>query len=201
MNAESLLTTVARLLAKHRLEAVLIGNAKALQGSPVTTVDLDFMFRKTASNLRKLKRLADDFDAVVMRPFYPASDLYRLVRDRDALQLDFMAKVDGIRSFESLRARALPVRFGRAELLVASLADIIVARKRRTDRRPVPFSPSSRGRSMSSKKPERRRRRVSPLRRESDRALVEQIRRLLALPPSKRTHFLRARRPNGGTSI
>ena len=130
MNAGPLLKLIARLLAKHRLEAVLIGNAAAaLQGSPVTTVDLDFMFRKTGPNLRKLKHLADDLDAVVMRPFYPSSEMYRVVRDRDALQLDFMAKIDGIRSFASLRARALPVKFGRFELLVASLPDIIRSKK------------------------------------------------------------------------
>jgi hypothetical protein len=126
VNAEPLLRLVARLLARHRLEAVLIGNAAAaLQGSPVTTQDLDFMFRSTPTNLRKLKRLADDLDAVVLRPFYPASDLYRVVRDRDGLQLDFMGKVDGIRSFSSLRSRAEAVSFGRSSLLVASLRDII----------------------------------------------------------------------------
>ena len=41
----------------------------------------------------------------------------------------------------------------------------------------------------------------SALRRESERALVLQIRRLLALPPEKRTNFLRVRLPNGGTSL
>lgn len=44
-------------------------------------------------------------------------------------------------------------------------------------------------------------RKLSALRRESDRALVQQIRRLLALPPEKRTHFLRVRLPHGGTSV
>jgi hypothetical protein len=39
------------------------------------------------------------------------------------------------------------------------------------------------------------------LRQESERALVEQIRRLLALPPSKRTNFLRVRLPNGGSAL
>lgn len=130
VNAESILALVARLLAKRKLDAVLIGNAAAaIQGSPVTTMDLDFMFRKTPTNLTKLKRLADDLDALVLRPFYPASQLYRITRDRDGLQLDFMVKIDGIRSFESLRGRALPVRFGENELLVASLRDIIKSKQ------------------------------------------------------------------------
>ena len=130
MTAEPLLALAARLLAKHRLDAVLIGNAAAaLQGSPVTTVDLDFMFRKTARNLSKLRRIADDLDAVVMRPFYPASELYRVIRDSDGLQFDFMGKVDGVRSFESLRSRSTVAKFGRHELKVASLDDIIRSKK------------------------------------------------------------------------
>jgi serine/threonine protein kinase len=126
VTAESVLRLVAGLLAKHQLDAVLIGNAAAaLRGSPVTTVDLDFMFRKTPANLRKVRRLADDLDAVVFLPYYRASELYRVVRDRDGLQLDFMAKIDGIRSFEGLRARASAAEFGKHELLVAALEDII----------------------------------------------------------------------------
>lgn len=143
MTAEPLLELAARLLAKHDLDAVLIGNAAAaLQGSPVTTVDLDFMFRKTPGNLRKLRRIADDLDAVVLHPYYPASELYRVVRDRDGLQLDFMAKVNGVRSFESLRSRATVARFGRHELKVASLDDVIRSKKsanRAQDRAVLPI--------------------------------------------------------------
>lgn len=131
MNAEPLLVMIARSLARCRLDAVLIGNAAAaIQGSPVTTMDFDFMFRKTPTNLAKLKRVADDLGAMVLRPYYPASQLYRMTRDRDGLQLDFMAKIDGIRSFESLRGRATPVQFGDHEILVASLADIIKSKER-----------------------------------------------------------------------
>lgn len=191
MTAEPLLTLVARLLARHHLDVVLIGNAAAaLQGSPVTTVDLDFMFRKTPGNLRKLRRLADDLEATVLRPYYPASELYRVTRDRDGLQLDFMARVDGIRRYESLRARAAEVSFGKASLRVAALEDIIKSRWRRTGRRIAPCSPSS-GRPCVKRNRTKRTQRLSPLRRESDRALVEQIRRLLALPMNKRTNFLR----------
>jgi hypothetical protein len=130
MNAEPLLTALARTLALRRLDAVLIGNAAAaVQGSPVTTMDFDFLFRKTPTNLAKLKRVADDLGAMVFRPFYPASQLYRLTRDRDGLQLDFMAKIDGIRSYESVRGRATVVQFGSHALLVASLRDIIKSKE------------------------------------------------------------------------
>ena len=130
MNAEPLLRRVAALLATHRLDAVLIGNAAAaLQGAPVTTVDLDFMFRKTPANLRKLRRIAADLEAVVFMPYYPVSELYRVLRDRDGLQLDFMVRVNGIRSFEGLRSRAEIARFGNHILRVATLADIIKSKQ------------------------------------------------------------------------
>ncbi len=126
MTAEPILARVAALLAKHRLDAVLIGNAAAaLQGAPVTTLDFDFMFRNTPGNLQKLKKIARDLDAVVLRPFYPASQLFRVMRDVDGLQLDFMARIDGIRRYEGLRARATSLRINEHELLVAGLPDII----------------------------------------------------------------------------
>ena len=59
MDAEPLLGEVARRFHKASLEAVLIGNAAAaLQGAPVTTVDFDFLFRKTPRNLQKMKAVA-----------------------------------------------------------------------------------------------------------------------------------------------
>ena len=135
MDAAPLLTEIARHLQTLRFDVVLIGNAAAaLQGAPVTTVDFDFMFRKTAVNMRKLKALAAALGATVLRPYYPASDLFRVVRDDDGLQLDFMSDIHGVRSFAGLRARATAVDLRGSTLLVASLADII--RSKKAARRP-----------------------------------------------------------------
>src|SRR5262249_22474818 len=79
---------------RHHLEAILVGNAAAaLQGATVTTIDIDFLFRRSPANIRKLKAIADELDAVVLRPYYPVSPLWRVVRDSDALQLDFMEAI------------------------------------------------------------------------------------------------------------
>ena len=130
VNAEPFLAEVVRHLERLRFEVVLIGNAAAaLQGAPVTTVDFDFMFRKTRVNLRKLKDLATALRATVLRPYYPVSDLFRVVRDEDGLQLDFMATIHGVRSLAGLRDRATVVWFGKAPLAVASLPDIIRSKK------------------------------------------------------------------------
>jgi hypothetical protein len=54
---------------------------------------------------------------------------------------------------------------------------------------------------MSRKTPKPIKTRRDALRAETDRALTEQIRRLLALPANKRTNFLRVRHPSGGSHL
>ena len=197
MDAGPVLIRVARALRENRLEAILIGNAAAaLEGAPVTTLDLDFLFRMTPANLRKLKGIARTLGAVILKPYYPVSDLFRLVRDNEALQLDFMATIHGVRSYNSLRSRATSMTFGTERLLVAALSDII-ASKRGTNRprdRAVPPRRSNRRKPSRTEK-------LQALRRESDLALRDQIRRLLAKPPSQRTHFLRQRVGFGGSCL
>jgi predicted nucleotidyltransferase len=130
MDAYPLLARIAELLERHDLEVVLIGNAAAaLQGAPVTTVDFDFLFRRTPANVRKLSAIARELQAVLMKPHYPVSSLLRISRDDDGLQLDFMGEIDGVRSFEGLRKRAREVPLGNARMLVAALADIIKSKK------------------------------------------------------------------------
>lgn len=111
MNAAPLLNEIVATLAQAKLEAILIGNAAAaIHGAPVTTLDFDFMFRETPSNLTKLKL-------------------------------------------------------------------------KRKNKRP------------------KRRQILTALRKESDRDLVDLIRRRLALPVEKRLNFLRVRRPGGGSHL
>src|SRR5271166_4825386 len=130
MDAKPILVSVARALREQKLEAVLIGNSgAAIQGAPVTTLDIDFLIRKTPANITKLKRLAVSLGAVVFTPFYPVSGFFRLTRDDDALQLDFMTTIHGIRSFNSVRSRAIAIDIEGETLLVAALADIIASKR------------------------------------------------------------------------
>src|SRR5215467_15636101 len=85
MDALPILARIAELLERHHLEAILVGNAAAaLQGATVTTIDIDFLFRRSPANIRKFKAIADELDAVVLRPYYPVSPRWRVVRDSDA---------------------------------------------------------------------------------------------------------------------
>jgi hypothetical protein len=130
MDARPVLDRIAAALAKCGLDAILIGNAAAaLRGAPVTTLDFDFMFRKTPANLRKLKAVALEIGAVVFRPYYPISDLFRLVDDESGLQVDFMPQIHGVKSFESLRSRATAMQLGTTTLRVAALADIVKSKR------------------------------------------------------------------------
>ena len=130
MDAKPLLVEIGRRMIEVGLEAVLIGNAAAaLQGAPVTTVDFDFFFRKTSRNMTKVKALARALHATVLRPYYPVSDLYRVVRDDDGFQVDLMATAHGLRSYEGVRARASILSIEGVPITVASLADIIRSKR------------------------------------------------------------------------
>jgi hypothetical protein len=198
MDGRPYLIEIGTALSQVGLEAVLIGNAAAaLQGAPVTTVDFDFMFRKTPRNLQKLKSLAKALGAMVRRPYYPASDLYRVVRD-DGLQVDFMATIHGIRSFEGLHDRAQAVevdrgRFGWRPCTTSSRA-----------RRPQGVRATSRCCMCWRRRLQKRigrKKRLAAVARESERDLLEMIRRWQRLPAGRRTNFLRKRIGFAGSTL
>ena len=130
MNSESFLKQIAAAIHNARLEAIMIGNAAAaLHGAPVTTLDIDFMFRKTQKNLQKLKILAKELNSYILKPYYPLSGLYRVINDEKELQIDFMSIIHGIKSFELLRSDSVEVEFGKYKLKVASLKNIIKSKR------------------------------------------------------------------------
>jgi predicted nucleotidyltransferase len=109
----------------------MVGNAAAaLHGAPVTTLDIDFMFRKTPTNMRKLKDFANELDAQILKPYYPVSSLYRVVNEDTGMQIDFMSILHGIGSFENLRSDAEEVEFDGKVLKIASLVKIIHSKKK-----------------------------------------------------------------------
>ena len=130
MDAGPLLKKIARAFHNARLEAIMVGNAAAaMHGAPVTTLDIDFMFRKTPRNMRKLKIVAKELDAQILKPYYPISSLYRVINDDTGMQLDFMSVLHGIKSFENLRSDAVEVDFDGYKLKLARLEKIIKSKK------------------------------------------------------------------------
>lgn len=134
-------------------------------------LDIDFMFRKTPLNMKKLRAVANSMRAVILRPYYPASDLFRVVNDEQGVFLNFVARPDG--HLETVRSHSEIMRFGEQELNVASSLDV---------------------EKISHREGE-------ALKHERAYALIDQIRRLLALPMNKRTNSLRVRRLGGGSHL
>lgn len=135
MDSSPILRDALAALNRQRLECVMIGNAAAaLHGAPVTTIDIDFMFRATPANLKKLKAVAVDLKGVIMRPYYPVSKLFRLTNDDRGIQLDFMPAIHGVRSFEGLRSRATKAIIAGEPVWLAAMEDII--RSKRSAGRP-----------------------------------------------------------------
>jgi hypothetical protein len=170
MDAAPILARIAELLERYKLEAILV------DGGGET--DLKFLFRKTRTNLTKLKGVARDLDAVIYRPIYPVPDMFRLWRDSDGLQVDFTVEMDA-HSFNRLLSRSPVMQFGGASLSVALSADIMKLVQA--------------WRSHLRKRRLTRKERLALLKKESELADIEMIRRWQALPPERRTNFLRKR--------
>ena len=130
VDATDIVVRVARAIERHGLDVILIGNAAAaMQGAPVTTLDIDFLYRRTPANVKKVKDIAAELGATIYRPYYPASKMMRLWSDDVTMQVDFLDEVTGVRSFEGLRSRASEMSLNGVPIRVAALADIIKMKK------------------------------------------------------------------------
>ncbi|MBL8295321.1 MAG: hypothetical protein JNN08_25980 [Bryobacterales bacterium] len=71
MDAQPILALLARTFADHKPEVILIGNiGAALHGEPVSTVDVDLLFRRTPHSMRKLKAVTIALGGQLMQPYY-----------------------------------------------------------------------------------------------------------------------------------
>lgn len=200
MDAQPLLPRVARAIAEHGLDAVLIGNAAAaLHGAPVTTVDFDFFVRRSVANKKKLRGVARALDATLYQPFYPVSRVVRLMNDDSSLQVDFMDEVSGARSFESVRERALAVNLGSATIRVATLEDIIKSKRAAGRARNLAVIETWR-RRLKKRKPTRKER-LAQLQEQNEWLERDLIRRRIAALIEQRMNFLRKRVAPGRTCL
>ncbi len=152
--------------------------------------------------------MSRDLEAVILRPFYPVSKLYRMVNDDRGLQADYMPVIHGVRSFNSLRSRAIVTDIAGQPLLLAALSDIVTGKRAGARprggaaRKVLKGTPMKSSKSHPKSRPQKKRQEaLAALPAESDRQLGELIRRRLALPMAKRTHFLRVRQPGGGSCL
>ncbi len=123
MDATFILCDVAEALHHADLKAVMIGNAAAaIQGAPVTTMDIDFCIEDDEDSINKLSEVANELEAE-LTDFYP---FFQIQNPSKEIYLDFLTKVIGIDSFESLLERSTTCSFdGVFSLNIASLEDVI----------------------------------------------------------------------------
>jgi hypothetical protein len=125
---ERTLETIVRVAARVKLEFILVGNAAAiLHDAPLTTDDFDLFIRHTPRNLAKLRAFAEEIGGVLMRPFEPTSEMRRVVAQ--TMSVDFIFRLGERQKFGSVRSRAVRMRKGKYEIMVASLPDIIAAKQ------------------------------------------------------------------------
>jgi|UniRef100_A0A7C5KBW0 predicted nucleotidyltransferase len=125
---EILLLKILRELKNVKLETILVGNvACALQGVPVMTQDIDFFVRDTSLNRKKIMQFAKNLKLSVLKPDEALSDMIRT--ENKEMVVDFVFRLGDKQSFERVRAHSKRVKIGNINAVVASLEDVLLAKK------------------------------------------------------------------------
>ena len=125
---EAFVLEVLAALEQTGLEALVVGSVAAvLQGSPVTTQDLDLLVRDTPANRQKIEMLGHCLGA---RP-REVSSLTNVLRiDAASAPVDLLFdRLPGELSFESLRSRSIAIDLAGRTATVASLEDVILCKE------------------------------------------------------------------------
>jgi hypothetical protein len=137
-------------LAAARIEHIVVGGAAAvLHGAPITTQDLDVVYRRTADNLDRLEALLGDLDAFARDPAGRKLRPNRSHLEAGGVLLlttrlgpfDPMAKLADGRGFEELLAHSVMVEDEGLALRVLDLPTLIevkAAANRAKDRLVLP---------------------------------------------------------------
>ncbi len=130
MNAEPILTRVILALRDVRQEAIIIGNSgAALNGAPVTTLNIDFFIKSCKNSMGKLEATAEILGGILIKPDRITSNVYHIVNEAEDIYVDFMDNPSGMKSYASIRSRSTLLELGGANVHVASLNDIIKSKK------------------------------------------------------------------------
>ncbi len=127
-----------RALTEGGVDFVVVGGVAAiLEGAPITTIDLDIVFRVEDDNLDRLQVLLTDLEARYRDPagrqIRPTVDRLRanrinLLETRDGL-LDAMQEIGDGWDYEEVANRAHPCRVGELEVLVLDLGAVIESKR------------------------------------------------------------------------
>ncbi|MEO0128220.1 MAG: nucleotidyltransferase [candidate division WOR-3 bacterium] len=122
------MTKILKGLKEVGLEAILVGNAAcALQGVPVMTLDIDFFVRDTPLNRKKINQFARNLNLTVLKPDDALSETIRA--ENKEMVIDFVFRLGSKQTFERVKARSSKMKIGDFYCLVASLEDVLIAKK------------------------------------------------------------------------
>ena len=132
MNAEQELLKIAKAFTKFQLDAVMVGNAAAaINGAPVTTLDIDFVVEQTPENYRKIMAIASHFHCKVYELKLDGTEkyMYRLQNQEGTFFLDILHEITGFEDLKNIRKNAATVNFAGYSLKIASLKDILHSKR------------------------------------------------------------------------
>lgn len=144
---------IAEVLARHRVKCVVIGGYAAFfYGSPIPTIDVDIVPKRSTENFARLSAALEELDAKVRAegveplPFSHDADslaavgVWNLTTKYGAL--DITVEPSGTQGYDDLRRDAMVISVQGVPIQLASLADIIRSKEaagRDKDRRALPL--------------------------------------------------------------
>ena len=130
MNAATILEKISHALTQAGIEAIIIGNSgAALNGAPVTTLDIDIFVRNINKLREKIKYAAKILKGSYIPSESELTNTCKIINEEEDIYIDIIDSPDGIKSFASVRSRSTLVKFGNSKIYVAALKDIIASKK------------------------------------------------------------------------